>query len=58
MGSGDGGWGAMWAVTPSMNECIGALFKKYPATGHKLDQKFENIWKNTTKKPPYTMLLN
>ena len=30
MGSGDWGWGAMWAVTPPMNECIGLLFKKYP----------------------------
>ena len=36
MGNGDGdggwgmGWGAMWAVTPPMNECFGVLFKKYP----------------------------
>ena len=52
MGSGGGGWGAMWAVTPPMNECIGVLFKKYFITGHKLDQKFEKIWKKTTKNPP------
>ena len=25
MESGDGGWGAMWAVTPPMNECLGVF---------------------------------
>ena len=41
----------MWAVTPPMNECIGVLFLKISVIGHKLDQKFENIWKKQQKTP-------
>ena len=50
MGNGDVG---MWAVTPPMNECIGVYLKNI-LTGHKLDQKFLNIWKKNNKKTPLT----
>ena len=44
--------GSYVGSTPPMNEYIGVLFNKIFITGHKLDQKFENIWKKITKKNP------
>ena len=55
MGSGDGGWGAMWAVTPPMNECIGVLLKNI----RYWTQIRPEIWKyleKNNKKTPYTIM--